>query len=201
MDKAFRIAVFGVAFALSWIPVFGNAEVDFPETQCESIVRSHGFLSRAQFQCGFDRYSQQMIESARQCSRELAPARQTELLRDGMALFDYNEKVRGNRPDLCRSVLEDFPTVVSNTPNKNDHPGQGRRGSGRPQEASRLIERWHRENSSCRGGSGDAPETLVACSARERIGHDLAKLNWCFGKRGQFGYQMEWHSCEARSMR
>ena len=63
----------------------------------------------------------------------------------------------------------------------------------------RLISQWAEQNSACRGGSGDLSETDVACQRREAISDKLQAVGWCYGREGEYGYQMRWHACEATS--
>ena len=60
---------------------------------------------------------------------------------------------------------------------------------------SRLITQWQTLNSLCRGGSGDLPQTQVACDRRETLGRSLQAVGWCYGREGENGYQMGWHAC------
>ncbi|RFB96572.1 hypothetical protein B5K08_09425 [Rhizobium leguminosarum bv. trifolii] len=62
-------------------------------------------------------------------------------------------------------------------------------------EPSRLIAQWGEENGSCRGNSGDDPETWKACERRKAIGAKLDKIGWCYGREGEAGYQHQWHVC------
>jgi hypothetical protein len=68
-------------------------------------------------------------------------------------------------------------------------------------EPSRLIAQWGEENGSCRGNSGDDPETWKACERREAIGAKLDKIGWCYGREGEAGYQHQWHVCGPDSNR
>lgn len=68
-------------------------------------------------------------------------------------------------------------------------------------DARSLIKLWTEANTLCRGGSGDAPATRFACDRRQGYGQRLAELNWCYGRRGEQGYQMRWHPCRANSIR
>ncbi|PDT79782.1 hypothetical protein [Sinorhizobium sp. BJ1] len=63
----------------------------------------------------------------------------------------------------------------------------------------RLISQWHQENLHCRGSSGNSAETLAACDRRETIGEKLESVSWCYGREGEYGYQLEWHPCDSRS--
>lgn len=64
-----------------------------------------------------------------------------------------------------------------------------------------LIGQWRRENTLCRGLSGDDPLSGAACEKRQAIGRRLAKRGWCYGKQNQMAYQMQWHRCSADSLR
>jgi hypothetical protein len=66
---------------------------------------------------------------------------------------------------------------------------------GATADASGVIARWGDQNDRCRGGSGDSPETTKACEAREHTGISLQAAGWCYGRRGQYGYQ-QWHRCD-----
>ncbi|MDO1585259.1 hypothetical protein [Rhizobium oryzicola] len=59
----------------------------------------------------------------------------------------------------------------------------------------RLISQWQAQNTACRGGSGDSPETITACDRREVLGAKLKAVGWCYGREGEAGYQMDWHAC------
>lgn len=63
----------------------------------------------------------------------------------------------------------------------------------------RLISQWTEQNSVCRGGSGDSPATNMACERREAISEKLQTAGWCYGREGEYGYQVRWHACEATS--
>ena len=58
-----------------------------------------------------------------------------------------------------------------------------------------LIAEYEARNTRCRGGSGDDPGTRAACSERQRLGREINRLGWCYGEKGQMGYQMAWHPC------
>ncbi|RCW81960.1 S1C family serine protease [Phyllobacterium bourgognense] len=64
-----------------------------------------------------------------------------------------------------------------------------------------LISTWFDENSKCRGGAGNDPQTDKACARRETLSDNLYSMGWCYGKKHQYGYQMKWHQCTADSNR
>lgn len=64
-----------------------------------------------------------------------------------------------------------------------------------------LIDQWRIQNTLCRGGSGDQPDTQRACEKRQEIGRALDNLDWCYGTKDQMAYQMQWHQCRAESNR
>lgn len=68
-------------------------------------------------------------------------------------------------------------------------------------DAQTLIARWRDLNGVCRGGSGDSPTTMAACRRRDDVGRRLGRLGWCYGRRGEAGYRMDWHRCQANSVR
>ena len=80
-------------------------------SNCSQIIKTNGFLSRAQFQCGFRYYSNEMLQAAKNCSQPLPEATTKELISSGMATFDRNEKERG-RATICADVLQRFPNFL-----------------------------------------------------------------------------------------
>lgn len=64
-----------------------------------------------------------------------------------------------------------------------------------------MVTLWYQANDACRGGPGDSKATWAACDEREAYGKRLDQLGWCYGKRGQYGYQMKWHVCTPSSLR
>ena len=63
-------------------------------------------------------------------------------------------------------------------------------------EPSRVLAQWQTENENCRGGSGDSDETIKACERRDSIAAKLQNVGWCYGRPGEYGYQMNWHPCD-----
>ncbi len=81
-------------------------------------------------------------------------------------------------------------------------PRSGIASSALPPNTSEvLVALWHEANTVCRGSSGDDQKTHAACDAREVYGARLDTLGWCYGRRGEYGYQMRWHRCSGRSLR
>lgn len=66
-------------------------------------------------------------------------------------------------------------------------------------EPSRVIAQWQEENGLCRGGSGNSDETTEACGRRDSIAAKLQNVGWCYGRPGEYGYQMHWHPCDESS--
>jgi len=58
-----------------------------------------------------------------------------------------------------------------------------------------VIARWQEANGSCRGGSGDQPETWAWCAVRDGLDQVLGTRGWCYGKKDQAGFEMVWHRC------
>ncbi len=66
----------------------------------------------------------------------------------------------------------------------------------------KLLQTWSKQNSQCRGQSGNLPSTWAACDRREATAKLLAKANYCYGKKTDTaGYQANWHKCTANSLR
>lgn len=61
-----------------------------------------------------------------------------------------------------------------------------------PPDIAETIEAWQKVNSACR----DSPNAQDACDRREAITETLESRNWCYGRPGEFGYQMNWHKCD-----
>ena len=55
---------------------------------CDQILRMHGFLSRAQFQCNFRSYSEALLTQAHDCIQQMGEARFKEQVMAGMKLFE-----------------------------------------------------------------------------------------------------------------
>jgi hypothetical protein len=64
-----------------------------------------------------------------------------------------------------------------------------------------LVSQWQDLNGQCRGGSGNEQKTQDACVQRERVSLKLGQAGYCYGRRGEHGYQMKWHVCVADSIR
>jgi len=64
-----------------------------------------------------------------------------------------------------------------------------------------MISLWGQAKRQCRGGSGNDPKTFAARDQRDAYGKRLAQLGWCYGKKGELGYQMSWNRCTASSLR
>ena len=81
-------------------------------TYCEQVVSLHGLLSRAQFQCGYSQYNQELIDDSKKCfEHELGQERGLEVLKFGMAEFDRNESERGESV-ICTDLLKAFPEYI-----------------------------------------------------------------------------------------
>jgi hypothetical protein len=63
------------------------------------------------------------------------------------------------------------------------------------QDVARMIVSWNALNSACRGGSGDKPETLVACDKREILYAQIKAKGMCYGEHATAGYLAEWNAC------
>jgi hypothetical protein len=79
---------------------------------CGEFVKIHSFLSRAQFQCGFSKYSNNMMAQAKECGTNMNEAKLDESLAAGIKLFDTREAERG-RKQMCSDVLKSFPEALA----------------------------------------------------------------------------------------
>lgn len=79
---------------------------------CEKTLRIHGFLTRAQFQCGYTSYSQDLIDRARKCVRKFFDEKTfRKMTMSAFGQFDADEKERGHER-ACAENLRDFPNFV-----------------------------------------------------------------------------------------
>jgi hypothetical protein len=92
-------------------------------SDCERTMKSHGFLSRAQFQCGFDDYSADMMEKAKGCAQQIDKAAVSEALKEGASVFDANEQKQGH-VQICGDILRDFSNVVRLRPTPKLEPNE-----------------------------------------------------------------------------
>lgn len=82
-----------------------------PESSCEKLVRLHGMLSRAQFQCGYGSYNRGLINQAAECAHDIGEAKMKDKIESGMHDFDANEKEKGHK-GFCSELLRVFPQFV-----------------------------------------------------------------------------------------
>ena len=85
----------------------GNA----PRIDCEKLIETHGFLSRAQSRCNFSHYSEELMRDAAACAQTLPDAKVDNALKTGMQGFDRAEKDRGHDA-LCRDIYSKFSSLV-----------------------------------------------------------------------------------------
>ncbi|MDC7742572.1 hypothetical protein [Rhizobium binxianense] len=66
----------------------------------------------------------------------------------------------------------------------------------------RLITQWYAENDECRGSTEpESAKTKRACERRSELDAKLDRVDWCYGHQNEYGYQMRWHACDAKSNR
>lgn len=82
------------------------------KSDCENLMKMHGKLTRAQFQCNFSKYNSALIDQARECRSVVGTDRVEPLLLYGMKAFDADERERG-RKAVCKTILNDFPNHVA----------------------------------------------------------------------------------------
>jgi hypothetical protein len=64
-----------------------------------------------------------------------------------------------------------------------------------PDVVGTLIRDRAIENSSCRGGAGNALATDNACRSRDKLDRTLEKRGWCYGQLARSGAESEWERC------
>jgi hypothetical protein len=74
-------------------------------------------------------------------------------------------------------------------------------GNSIPANVKALLRADAELNGLCRGGSGNDAATLQACEDRNAVEVRLYAAGWCYGKRGQAGFEMKWHKCTKQSLR
>jgi len=99
-----------------WKAILGNLKrpgdvTSGADDECADIVKFHGFLTRAQSQCGYKFLSDAFQQKARQCSSRTSQERVEEIIKTGMSTFDRNEKERGHAK-VCADVLKDFSDIL-----------------------------------------------------------------------------------------
>jgi len=64
-----------------------------------------------------------------------------------------------------------------------------------------LIDLYTESDSGCRLARSADVKVTVACLSRSVYGAALNERDWCLGKEDQANAEMEWHECEADSLR
>lgn len=64
-----------------------------------------------------------------------------------------------------------------------------------------LVELYTQSDSGCRLARSKDVKVVAACLSRSVYGAALNERGWCFGKEEQANAEMEWHECEADSLR
>lgn len=67
-------------------------------------------------------------------------------------------------------------------------------------DVKKWLERHDVLDGWCRGDA-EGKLTDKACNLREAVGAELERLNWCYGRNGEAGYQKRWHVCGPDSQR
>ena len=81
-------------------------------TYCEQAVIYHGMMSRAQFECGYSQYNEELIVESGKCIKhELGDEYGTTLLKIGMSDFDHVVGKMGKQ-ETCKVILKRNPNTV-----------------------------------------------------------------------------------------
>jgi hypothetical protein len=75
------------------------------------------------------------------------------------------------------------------------------RNQGWTTSEKQLVDAWYDANGRCRGGT-DPERVEQACAERDgALARRLAAANICYGREGEYGYQMRMHRCGRGSLR
>lgn len=111
MKKIILGSMLAAAFPASFSHALAPKNGDKP-TYCEQIVSVHGLLTRAQFECGYSEYNNELISDSAKCFQyELGDEYGKEVLMFGMKEFDRNVKEDGKNR-TCNNLLKEFPEYV-----------------------------------------------------------------------------------------
>lgn len=81
-------------------------------TFCEQVVSVHGLLSRAQIECGYSEYNEELISDSAKCFKhELGDEYGSEVLMFGMKEYDRHVKEDG-KEFTCKYILKEFSDYV-----------------------------------------------------------------------------------------
>ncbi|MER8177684.1 hypothetical protein ABTN05_08195 [Acinetobacter baumannii] len=79
---------------------------------CEKAVELHGFLSRAQLDCNYHYYSEELKEAAAKCTKhDLGEKYGREVMKFGMKEFEERKK-EDAQGHFCHKVLKEFPKYI-----------------------------------------------------------------------------------------
>ncbi len=106
-----RILILAMAFCLTQANALTPKNGEEP-TYCEQIVSVHGLLSKAQFECGYNKYNDELISDSAKCfQHELGEKYGKEVLMFGMKEFDRHVKEDG-KEFTCKYILKEFPEYI-----------------------------------------------------------------------------------------
>lgn len=110
MKKILLVGVFGLVLSqASYSLAPKNGE---EPTFCEQIVSVHGLLSRAQIECGYREYNEELISDSAKCFKhELGDKYGSEVLMFGMKEYDRHVKEDG-KEFTCKYILKEFADYV-----------------------------------------------------------------------------------------
>ena len=81
------------------------------------------------------------------------------------------------------------------------HAQSGLRFPDAGESVPELIELYTQSDSGCRLARNEDVKVVAACLSRSVYGAALNERGWCLGKEDQANAEMEWHECEAGSLR
>ncbi|WP_339398371.1 hypothetical protein [Denitratimonas sp. CY0512] len=100
-----------------------NGEVP---TRCENILATYALLMRAQLECKFKPYDEEINNISKECMKEFTEKRVKEIIKFGLSEFDRNVKELG-RDDgrFCQSLAAAHPQIIKKDSgqDKTQYPG------------------------------------------------------------------------------
>ncbi len=89
-----------------------NAASKADNEACQGFLEVHGMLTRAQFQCGFSKYSEKVMQTVENCANLFSEMELEKIMVHGAKKFDTNEREHGHN-EVCEFMITRFPKVLA----------------------------------------------------------------------------------------
>ena len=104
----------GIGVSLS-LGLFASALAS-GDYNCTQLMYDHGLATSAQLYCGYEDYSEAVIDKAAQCMALAEERGESDrlkgVLREGLADFQAEYEDASNKPDICSVFADQFPLFV-----------------------------------------------------------------------------------------